>query len=33
MHSADAAFDEGERHSWIEFGTGLRIGDPSELGP
>jgi hypothetical protein len=32
MHSADAAFDEGDRQSWIEFGTGLRVGDPGELG-
>ena len=30
VHAADAAFAEGDRQSWIEFGTGRRVSDPGQ---
>jgi hypothetical protein len=30
VHAADAAFDEGDRESWIKSGTGRRVSDPGQ---
>lgn len=30
VHSADAAFDQGDRESWIESGTGRRVSQPGQ---